>query len=163
MLAGGLNFVISKTSSVSSKTNTADSGAERKKGNKEQIQSSTAQENLKEWNTGAWVRGPLPSGDFPRCLESFTNVDSKANGSSPTEVICNFADKGTCCCVLSTLLCWTPRSFVAFALEVGLVVSLDSISHEDDSVILSGTMVSVLQLQSCNNSRWLLCGGRGVF
>lgn len=48
MLAGGLDFVISKTSSVSSKANTADSGVERKKGNKEQIQSSAAQGNLEE-------------------------------------------------------------------------------------------------------------------
>lgn len=48
MLAGGLDFVISKTSSVSSKANTADSRAGRKKGNKEQIQSSAAQENLED-------------------------------------------------------------------------------------------------------------------
>lgn len=47
-LGGGLDFVIPKTSSVSSKANTADSRAGRKKENKEQIHSSATHGNLEE-------------------------------------------------------------------------------------------------------------------
>lgn len=152
MLGGGLDFVIPKTSTVSPKANTADSRAGRKKGKKKN--KSRVPRHRKTWRSkirGHESKAFSPLVTFPGALRG---LDSKANSSSLTNVICNFADRGTCCCVLSNLLCQTPRSVEAFAWDSGLVGSLESISEWDDMLILSGTMVLLW---------WLLCCEGGVF
>lgn len=107
----------------------------------------------------AWVRDSLLWW-LPRRIESFTKVNIKAERSSPTDVtVCNFADKGSFYWVVSILLCRAPWTVVAFTWEIGLVVSLVSISQWVGSLILSSAMVLALQYQGCS-SRWLLCEGR---
>lgn len=102
MLGGGLDFVIPKTSTVSPKANTADSRAGRKKGKKKN--KSRVPRHRKTWRSkirGHESKAFSPLVTFPGALRG---LDSKANSSSLTNVICNFADRGTCCCVLSNLL-----------------------------------------------------------
>lgn len=95
-----------------------------------------------------------------QALLEFYKSEQKRKRSSPTDVtVCNFADKRTFYCVVSILLCRAPWTVVALTWEMGLVVSLGSISQLVVSLIQSSAMVLAMQYQGCS-SRGLLCEER---
>lgn len=118
------------------------------------------QENFSQSNALWHESGTHSSGYFPDTLIVLQKWTKKRERSSPTDVtVCNFEDKGTFYCVVSILLCRAPWTVVAFTWEIGLVVSLGSISQLAVSLIQSSAMVLALQYQGCS-SRGLLCEER---
>lgn len=75
----------------------------------------------------------------------YTSEKNKKERSSPSDVtVCNFEDKGTFYCVVSILLCQAPWTVVAFTWEMGLMVSLGSISQLAVPLIQSSARVLAL-------------------